>query len=262
MIDLRDALAGAAGALCLTIVGAPLDLVKTAAQTGAAVSPAVAARRVLAAHGPLGLWRGAGPAFASALTENVVLFSAHGALARAAGGGEPTPAGAAALGGAAAVASATAICPAEVVKVRAQAAAAAGGGGGGALALWRADGARGFFRGLAPLVARDVPLIGVMFCVERGVDAALAARGAGADARALLGGGMGGAVAWAVVFPLDVAKSRLQARALPGGLLSTLREAARERALYAGVSAAVVRAFAANAALFYGVRKAEAVLRA
>jgi len=266
---LADALSGAAGALCLVAVGAPFDTLKVLAQTSA-TSPLAAARGVVRASGPLALWRGAAPALASALVENVVVFAALGALHRAAAaarGADAPPltfAGHAALGAAAGVASATAICPAEVVKCTMQAGAAAGGARGGAAAaaaaIARAGGARALFRGLGPLLARDVPLNGVMFAVQDAAARALAALPEGP--RAALAGGLAGAVAWAAVFPLDTIKSRVQARG--GGARAALAAALAgggARGLYRGLSAAVARAFVANAALFCGVELAGAALR-
>jgi hypothetical protein len=274
-MDFRDALAGAVGACCLVAVGAPFDTIKVISQTGGASGPLTAMRAVVRAHGVRALWRGAGPALASALTENVVLFSAHGVLLRAllaSRGADAPPLSSSAhalLGATSAIFSATAICPAEVVKCRAQAVAASAerslGVAAAAAALLRAEGPRVFFSGLAPLLARDLPLISIMFTVERAVSDALLRAGAGADERAVLGGGIGGAVAWAAVFPFDVVKSRAQVQARVGaareGLAAALATAAREGALFRGVSAAVVRAFVANGALFWGVRTAETALR-
>lgn len=276
-MDFRDALAGAVGACCLVVVGAPFDTIKVISQTGGASGPLTAMRAVVRAHGVRALWRGAGPALASALTENVVLFTAHGVLLRAllasrSADAPPLSSSAhALLGATSAIFSATAICPAEVMKCRAQAVAASAaaqqslGVAATAAALLRAEGPRVFFSGLTPLLARDLPLISIMFTVERAVSDALLRAGAGADERAVLGGGVGGAVAWAAVFPFDVLKSRAQVQARVGatreGLVAALATAAKEGALFRGVSAAVVRAFVANGALFWGVRTAETALR-
>ena len=270
MLDIRDALAGAFGAVCLVVVGAPFDTIKVISQTGGASGPLTAMRAVLRAHGVRALWRGAGPALASALTENVVLFTAHGVLLRAllaSRGADASPLSSSAhalLGAASAIFSATAICPAEVVKCRAQAVAATEsslGFAAAASALLRAEGPRVFFSGLTPLLVRDLPLISIMFTVERAVGDALLRMGAGPDERAVLGGGIGGAVAWAAVFPFDVVKSRAQVGSVRGGFFQALANAAKEDALFRGVSAAVLRAFVANGALFWGVRTAETALR-
>ncbi len=81
-------------------------------------------------------------------------------------------------------------------------------------------------------------------------------------------GGLAGSTAWAIVFPCDVVKSRLQAGALSSGAATTgaapsLFTAARAlyaaggvRVFYHGASAAVLRAFPANGALFLGYEMA------
>ncbi|RYG50592.1 hypothetical protein EON66_11670, partial [archaeon] len=94
-------------------------------------------------------------------------------------------------------------------------------------------------------------------------------------------GGFAGMTAWAIVFPFDSLKSRAQVRgmqialtrvgdAAAGGaqkaptMFAELRLLARERRLYTlyhGCSAAVLRGFPANAALFWGQSSAENVLK-
>lgn len=100
-------------------------------------------------------------------------------------------------------------------------------------------------------------------------------------------GGLAGATAWSAVFPFDTIKSVVQTGVLPGGgggpsqlqqqvaagrrvgpppafgeaLRAVLRHGGGVRGgLYRGWSAAVLRAFPANAALFWGVHTAEAAL--
>ena len=171
-----------------------------------------------------------------------------------------------------------------------QVAARAGGGGGGALAVAlgvaRAEGVRGLFAGLGPLLLRDLPLNAVMFGTFKAVSRALAPP-AGASAAAggwrdFVAGGVAGTAAWAAVYPADVVKSRVQVAGAAvsgaeggggstpstrqgGSTLSTLRAIVREggpRALYRGCSAALTRAFVANAALFWGVHAAADILGA
>lgn len=65
-------------------------------------------------------------------------------------------------------------------------------------------------------------------------------------------GGVAGTVMWAMVLPLDVAKTRLQV-AHPGSprdvsMLRQLRLMARERRMYPGLAPTLLRAFPANAA--------------
>jgi hypothetical protein len=274
MLDVRDALSGAFGSACLVAAGAPFDTVKVISQTALtpAIGPMSALRRVVKMSGPLALWRGAGPALASACIENVVVFTALGALHRAAKvfrGENASPlsfSGHATLGAFAGVFSATAICPAEVIKVRMQSASATAASANSVAragssawtvsrSLFAAEGMRGFFRGLAPLLARDVPFNGIMFAVQDTVAEAMSSPlrslGVSAGAREAFAGGVAGAAAWIIVYPLDVIKSRVQVGG--AGALAALSQAAKEGKMYRGVSAAILRAFVANGALFWGV---------
>ena len=69
-------------------------------------------------------------------------------------------------------------------------------------------------------------------------------------------GGLAGCIGWSVILPFDVAKTRLQAGAAEAGTLALMLEIVRAEgmgALFTGWSAAVCRAFPANAGLFAGV---------
>jgi hypothetical protein len=313
--SLRDALAGAAGALCLVLAGLPFDVVKLRMQLGAASAAGAAAptpptrnplrllATIAAREGPRALWRGFSPALGSAMVENVVLFTAFGALKRlvapsAAEEADLSLAQHALIGGVSGCFSATAICPAELLKCRLQAEAAAaasvsasasasasaparsvGGVAGGssrlaalacARTVWRNGGARGFFAGLAPLLARDIPFNTLFFGSFRLYSRALREPLPGV-AGTLLAGGLAGSTAWTVVYPADVVKSRMQSD-IGGSGGGGVRGAARVLAgilrqgglplLYRGWSAAVLRAFPANAALFFGVTSVESLLDA
>ena len=281
----RDAVSGAVGAACLTLCGAPFDTVKLHVQARLAASPLDALRAIVRAEGAAALWRGAGPAFASSVVENAVLFSSQGlfrrlAAAERAAGHHPHPAEHVLFGALSGVLSATAICPAEVVKVRMQAARGGGGGGGGgggwavAARVVRHEGAGALFSGLRPLLLRDVPFNAIFMGAYRNlVQLYRVGAGVGADAAipahvTMLAGGCGGAAAWAVVFPADVLKSRAQVAvggSAPLGMLPALRAILAEggvRALYRGCSAALLRSFPANAALLWGVETSDAVIRA
>jgi hypothetical protein len=93
-------------------------------------------------------------------------------------------------------------------------------------------------------------------------------------------GGLAGVTGWTVVFPFDTIKSVVQTGVLPGtalcppgpgpatlapptmliALRAVVRHGGGMRGLYRGWSAAVFRAFPANAALLWGVHTAEAAL--
>jgi hypothetical protein len=131
-----------------------------------------------------------------------------------------------------------------------------------------------------------VPFNTLFFASYRFFSAAIEQHLPGAPGlRAFASGGLAGVAAWSIVFPFDAVKSRLQASGGVSGVGigsgsggsggsggggssgGAVREAARlfsailreggVSLLYKGWSAAILRAFPANGALFLGVNTAE-----
>lgn len=223
-------------------------------------------------------FRGSTPALASALIENTVVFAAHGVLGRLLQPERSTGAAGLvlqcsqhALSG---FCSATAICAPEVVKVRLQNSSKPMTGRAAwdvCAALWRTDGASGFFRGLVPLWARDVPFYVVFFGAYEGLSSLcfthLMPPGSTdlSGPQAFMCGGLAGSASWAAVFPIDVIKSRQQAAVgVPDTFMQTGREVVAQRGvagLFRGVTPCVVRGFPANGALFLGVTMTQRLFR-
>lgn len=225
-----------------------------------------------------GLYRGVASPLVGGALETAVNYSVYNAARRrlADGGGRPRFGQALdclASGALAGVALSAVLGPAELVKCRVQA-----GGDAGVRAavarIFRENGLPGFARGLGATLAREVPGNAIFFASYEGASprrrqtaalltpfppAALqrsAPAGVSPGASAVLCGGVSGMVYWAVVLPIDTAKTRLQvatprAGAPDLGLLQHLREvhALRgfRRGLYAGAGPVMVRAFVANA---------------
>jgi hypothetical protein len=129
-----------------------------------------------------------------------------------------------------------------------------------ARALLRTEGVRGLFKGLPSLWARDIPF-NFAFLGSYEAFCGVFTWATGDDRRALgaaptlAAGGLAGMVGWSLVFPMDVVKSRMQTSPVGTSALTVARTLLREegpRALYRGCSAAVARAFPANAALLLG----------
>lgn len=286
-LRIRDTLSGIFGSICLTYAGLPFDVVKLRLQTTTSVYTGAfdCMRKIAAVEGILRLWRGFGPALASSSIENAVLFTTNGFFKRLVSDHDEaslTFSEHALIGGLSGVFSATAICPAEVVKVRMQALAA-----GTSIQilystgyqcfrhLLRTEGVRGLFAGLTPLLIRDIPFNTIFFGTYKGyTHLARVATGTPSDKPlpglvAFVAGGAAGSSAWAVVFPVDVLKSRMQVAVADAagnkpGIISVGRTILKEggvRLFYRGVSAAVMRAFPANAALFFGVETADSMLK-
>ena len=121
----------------------------------------------------------------------------------------------------------------------------------------RDEGPRGFFRGLSPALAQIMPYMGIFFAAYEGLRRPLGPLvpwGGGGDAAA---GVMASVLAKTVVFPLDLARKRIQVQGptrsryvhknIPEarGTLSTLRDIFRRggpRALYRGLAVSLFKA--------------------
>jgi len=116
--------------------------------------------------------------------------------------------------------------------------------------------ANGPMRGLWVTVLRDTPSFGVYFVVYDSVRELLNpnCRETDSDGAAahLLAGGLAGSAAWLSIYPIDVAKTRIQSSpaAKADSLLDTLRQITKEKNLTAGLSSCILRAFALNAVVF------------
>lgn len=100
---------------------------------------------------------------------------------------------------------------------------------------------RDFFRGLSATVVRNVLLLGTFFVFLDRYQAM----------QALPRGAISTTAAWTVVWPLDVAKSRLQSTEgakASEGLIQCLSKAARDGTLYRGYTAGIGRSIIANSA--------------
>ncbi len=236
------------------------------------------------------LYRGVASPLVGGALETAVNYSVYHAARRrlSADGAEGVPGrlgqtGDALVAGAVAgVALSAVLGPTELVKCRVQ----AGGDAGVAVAvrrIWSADGPRGFTRGLGATLAREMPGNAIFFATYEGACAytlanslavqrpaqqhltahdcpacaALqrAAPGGGGGASTVLCGGLAGMTYWAVVLPIDTAKTRMQVASRGGvddtGLLAQLRAVYAQRGvaqgLYAGARPVMLRAFVANA---------------
>lgn len=206
-----------------------------------------------------------------------------------------------AIGGLSGIFSATAICPPEVIKCRLQyhrnlsslSSLSPSHGTNGpyrngwtcAKYIYHTEGIKGFFSGLLPLLYRDVPFNTLFFGSYRVYSYILNASifnrfsvsstGTSTDKnentgiRAFMAGGFAGMTAWAIIFPFDVIKTKMQilgsqASSSNTGTFRLLQQIVREegfKRLYYGSTPAILRAFPANAALFWGVETAKTILK-
>ncbi|GAB5353272.1 hypothetical protein AAMO2058_000023000 [Amorphochlora amoebiformis] len=132
----------------------------------------------------------------------------------------------------------------------------------------RKEGYGGLFRGLSSVLVRDLPF-NFMFLgsYEAVIHCLVGLRGSNASKdtlsslEILTAGGIAGVVGWAVVFPIDVVKSRMQtSHRKDPSMVRVFRKiwlTDGPFAFYRGVSAALLRAFPANAGLFLGYEMAQ-----
>jgi solute carrier family 25 ornithine transporter 2/15 len=194
-----------------------------------------------------------------------------------------------------------AICPFEVLKVRLQVAGPRHSLFGEMRHVLKTEGFGGLYRGIIPLMSRDVPFNTLY---ERALTHSSPAHAHGPSilvhdrthephARRFYGsyetictgllrlrglqskdeldsvsiffaGGLAGCLGWSVVLPFDVVKTRLQAGSTKTPMLQLMGKIVREEgaaALFNGWSAAIVRAFPANAGLFLGAELMTRALR-
>ncbi|PSC76045.1 mitochondrial arginine transporter BAC1 isoform X1 [Micractinium conductrix] len=280
-----DYVAGAVAGSANIIVGFPADTVKVRLQNR--LNPYSGAwhcaTSIVRYEGFRALYRGMSPQLVGGAVETGVNYAAYQAMltwtqSPAAAGGLGLPAVAAVPLSAASAGAVLSfvLSPAELVKCRLQTGTTDryhmyAGPLDCLRQTVRAEGLRGLMRGLGGTMAREMPGNAVYFGTyrllrhwlpgkppeaERSQPASFSLWQHLADASsATVCGGLAGMVMWAVVLPLDAAKTRIQT-AYPGsphdvGVLRQLRVMAREGGLgtlYAGLSPTLVRAFPANAA--------------
>jgi len=276
--------------VCVVLVGHPLDLVKVRMQTaakGVQSSTFGMLRKTFAGEGVRGLYRGVSapltavsPLFAMSFwgydmgKRTVKYFDKDSAV-----GGEYqfSISQIIVAGGLSALPTTVFMAPSERVKCLLQVQANEIEKGGKAKYTGMADcgkqifaegGIRSLYRGTMATLARDVPgsmawfgmyeLVKKELMVMQGIDPST---GQLSPLAILSAGGFAGVACWAVAIPPDVLKSRLQT-APPGqysGMYDVYKHLVKEEghaALFKGIRPAMIRAFPANAACFFGMELA------
>lgn len=130
------------------------------------------------------------------------------------------------------------------------------------MSLLAEEGPRGLFRGLSSTMGRDVPLTAFFYgTYESCCTFAMTLEGVtGKDdlsSRAICcSGSCAGTVAWSIMLPMDVVKTRLQAGKAQGSARSVLHHIAMNeglQSLFRGWAAVVARAIPVNATFFLAV---------
>eukprot|EP01062_Namystynia_karyoxenos_P058818 TRINITY_DN50285_c0_g1_i1.p2 TRINITY_DN50285_c0_g1~~TRINITY_DN50285_c0_g1_i1.p2 ORF type:complete len:329 (+),score=87.88 TRINITY_DN50285_c0_g1_i1:108-989(+) len=263
----KSGFAGLAAGVVGTVSGHPFDTLKVKVQTGGAKTAFEGLRAVVRQEGVHGLWRGVATPVTLRGPVKSCVYSAYGGVnqlwqsmapAETLSGGKQNLHLALwqhSISGACAGATAAMLqTPAELVKIRIQTAPGQLPFAGrivGALKGVAEVGPKGMYRGLLPSMMREVPGYAFYFPFFMGMKEHFQLQGKPIGLFVL--GGTTGSLAWALGYPADVIKSRMQAHGKAAGQL-TVRGVAAElfrergvRGLYRGLGAALLRAWVTHA---------------
>ncbi|KAF1760276.1 hypothetical protein GCK72_008522 [Caenorhabditis remanei] len=263
-----DLLAGTAGGVANVYAGQPLDTVKVKVQTFPNLYSnwVVCLKDTYKLDGIRGLYAGTLPALAANVAENAVLFTAYGYCQKTIAtlnGLEDvkhmTPLENAFSGSLAAVFAATVLCPTELVKCKLQAAREMKQKCtpfSVCRDIAKTTGVRGFFVGMTPTLAREVPGYFFFFGAYETCRYLLTEEGQRKEeiglAKTAIAGSAGGMALWTSIYPADVVKSRMQVTG-GGTFMSTLMTVVKEngiRGLYKGLLPTNLRTCFASGCLF------------
>lgn len=193
---------------------------------------------------------------------NAIVFGAYGNTRRAL----PNPDSLmthATAGAAAGMLQSFACSPVELVKTRQQLACAGDGMPSGAWAgarhIVRTGGCRALFRGLSVTMTRDCPAFAIYFTSYE-----VMTRGNQSVMRVFMGGGIAGMLSWALLYPIDVVKSRFQGDAVGryAGAWDCFKQSVKTdgwKCMGRGLGAVTLRAFISNGACFSAVAWTERI---
>ena len=266
----QTVLSACTGGVITTFLVTPLDVLKTRTQLAAGRgSGSAAVLQMVRAEGIISLWAGLQPSLLMTVPSCAIYFTAYERIrdAVAAGGSkqerscgrrasvdagllgwDTCDTGSVVAAAGAKVLASTATAPLELMRTRMQAdrVLLSEGMVGGAKSLVRQEGVRGLFRGLGPMLLRDVPFSCLYWVgyerlkrhfVEAHPDHELSA------VASFVSGGTAGAFATLMTMPLDVVKTRRQVERGPtgaqaetlGAMVARIVRLEGPRALVAGV---------------------------
>jgi len=264
--------AGVAG----IVTGHPLDTVRIRQQT-APTSDSTFGRlfKIMKKEGALSPYRGLSPPLVASGFQNALLFATYAPSlrwltsdsARASGFGIQSRLGCAFVAGCIAGATQTIVtAPAELVKIRMQTPDSKYKNSFQCLtSSVRSYGLRnGLFKGFGATFLRDCPNIGIYFgsyewlrglLLPRDGTLMLGQTELSSNLAILLAGGTAGILSWALSYPIDVIKTRVQAdtRGQYRGMLHATTASVQQHGwsiLFKGFSACMYRAFVVNAVTF------------
>ena len=279
---LKSFLSGGVGGVCVVLVGHPLDLIKVRMQTGNAGSSSVLGllRTTFQADGIAGLYRGVSAPLTAVTPMFAVSFWGYDMGQRLVRVAQQIPAtidlsltDKCLAGGISALPTTVLMSPSERIKCLLQTAQPGQyrGMGDCAQQLYKSGGIASLYRGTALTLLRDIPgsiaWFGTYEAVKIGMMQWMGMTDSSqlSPTAVLTAGGLAGMACWTASIPADVLKSRFQSA--PDGKYTggwdVFRRLMREEgagALFTGIRPALIRAFPANAACFFGMEVSRKML--
>jgi len=269
-----DLIAGGIAGSASVIVGHPFDTIKVRLQTSSASLASTSNVKFLS------LFRGMAAPLSTAAVVNAIIFAAYGTSSRWWDQYVSPPTGklqhdswqkAFICGSFAGFSQSFIICPMEHLKCRLQIAGSSAkasefrGPIDAARTIVRSHGIQGIYRGFGCTLVREIPAFGAYFAVYDAVkDAAnryLDSHNSSSEKHRWLAsafaGGVSGSFTWAMIYPVDVIKTRIQTAPLDQpyreSMLSTGRSLVAKHGwqyLFRGLGITLLRAFPVNGIIF------------
>jgi len=285
---LKSFISGGIGGACVVLVGHPLDLVKVRMQTGTTGSVLGMLKQTFMKEGIRGLYRGVSAPLTAVSPVFAVSFWGYDMGKRVVRAWDNymyctvinpmTIPQMCFAGGFSAIPTTAFMAPSERIKCLLQVQQAGGGTPkysgmmDCARQVYKEGGVRSLFKGTAATLCRDIPGSIAWFGTYefskkemmrlQGIDPET---GSLSPLAVLTAGGLAGMACWTVAIPPDTIKSRYQTA--PEGMYKGLGDVAvkliREEGvggLFTGIRPALLRAFPANAACFFGMEVAREAL--
>ncbi|XP_065661368.1 mitochondrial basic amino acids transporter isoform X10 [Hydra vulgaris] len=263
--------AGCIGGAAGVFVGQPFDTVKVRMQVqngnaGRGIMDCV--KTIIKNESFIGLYKGITPPLLGVGFQNAIIFGFQGQF-RSYVANDTT--GEIAAGGVTGAVQAVVTTPIELAKIKLQLQGrycktslhntTYKGAIQTILKILEEEGVRGCFRGFTTVLMRDIPATAIYFGSFHYMNAFLIPDGKSVDDLRLhqlfLTGGLSGVMSWAIVYPVDVIKTRIQAKGIiPIGQYKSTYDcflvSCREEGLawfFRGFGATMLRAFPVNAAI-------------
>ncbi|KAM9994823.1 hypothetical protein ACTFIY_001006 [Dictyostelium cf. discoideum] len=268
---LKDSIAGTvAGAACL-FTGHPFDTIRVRLQTSnTPIGIMECFRNTIKYEGFSGLYKGVTSPLFGMMFETAVLFAGYGQMKVLLQKDENTPltVGQCAIaGGFAGVGASVVLTPVELVKCRLQVQTTGPQKYKGSLdclvQILKEGGIRGAYRGFTPTIAREFVGNMAFFSTYETCKRYFKNKENKSNdddelnlPALIISGGLGGMAYWTVLYPVDVAKSKIQISEGAGpspSIVKVLKEIYSKegvKGLFRGYTPTIIRSFPANAAMF------------